>query len=148
MDGPRVALEPVEQRAFCKRVVRKVIVRWNATLVAPPDLRPAPVELALRRFFVGLLGRRATRERDVSAFMRGVRQPLGDRRGNFVRVLDDDELDVVAHEPPAASSFERSIAAFLRDRHRRSLRPRSAGARVTTRRPRALSSAPLLPVWR
>src|SRR6266487_3781069 len=190
MDGARVALEPVEQRAFCKRIVREVVVRWNAAFVAPPDLRLAPVGLALRRFFVRQLGRRTTRERDVPAFARRARQPLGHHRGDFARVLDHDELDVAVQESPAASSFERSIAAFLRDRHKRSLRrvgqtmfpprapffsevrlptgvaarrvlggetvgeppgsprppPRSAGARVTNRLLRALSSAPSPPV--
>jgi hypothetical protein len=107
----RLAFELVEQGPFRKRIVRKVVVGGNAALVAPPDLRPAPVGLAERRFVVRQLGCRATCERYVSAFARRVCQPLGDRRSDLLRVFDDDELDVAAQESPAASSFDRSIAA-------------------------------------
>src|SRR5882724_1914269 len=127
VNSVRVAFEPIEQRAFRQRVVREVVVGGNAAFVAPPDLRLAPVGLALRRFLVRLLGSPAARERDLAAVTRCTGQPLRDGRGYFARVLEDDELDLVTHDPPAANSFERSIAAFLRDRHRRSLR-RGGGA--------------------
>jgi hypothetical protein len=111
MDGARVALEPVEQRPVGQRVIRKVVFRGNAAFVAPPDLRLAPVGLALRCFSVRLLGRRATRECDVPATSGRAGQPLGDRRCDFGRVLDDDKLDVAVQESPAASSFDLFIAA-------------------------------------
>lgn len=113
MDGARVVPQPLEQRAFRQRIVRKVVIRRNAALVAPPDFRLAPVWLALRRFFVRQLGRRATRERDVSACARCPYQPFRNEGGNLSRVLDNDELDVAAQESPAASSLERSIAACI-----------------------------------
>jgi len=47
----------------------------------------------------------------VSAFARRACEPVGHHGRDLVRVLDDDELDVAAQESPAASSFERSIAA-------------------------------------
>jgi len=113
VDGARVALEPVEQCALRERVVRELVIRRNATFVAPPDLRPAPVRLSLRCFLVRLLRRRAARERDVSAGVCSKSQPLRNSSGDLARVLADDELDVARHESPAASSFDLFIAAWM-----------------------------------
>src|SRR5207302_2934939 len=48
-------------------------------------------------------------------------EPLGHDTGDLLGVVDDDQLDV-AHCSPAASSRERVMAAFLRNRLRRLLR--------------------------
>ena len=113
VDDTRIALEPVEQRALRERVVREVVVGGDAAFVAPPDLRLAPVGLALRRFLVCELGGGAARKCDVPACACCLRQSIGNGGGNVARVLEDVELDVAGHESPAASSFERSIAACM-----------------------------------
>ena len=111
VDGARAALEPVEQRSLRERVVREVVVRRNAAFVAPPDLRLAPVGLALGCFRVRKFRCRPTCQRDVSTCARRAPQLFRDRRSDLVRVLEDDELDVARQGSPAASSFDRSIAA-------------------------------------
>src|SRR5205823_9708421 len=67
VDGPRCAGDAVEQGAPREVIVGELVVGWNATLVAPPQLRVAPIRLALRSFLVGLFRRLAAGERDVPA---------------------------------------------------------------------------------
>src|SRR5439155_4672019 len=62
VDAARQVLEPVEERPLRHAVIRVLVVRRDAAFVPPPDVDPAPVWLALRRFPVGLLGRLAARE--------------------------------------------------------------------------------------
>src|SRR5437870_71806 len=112
MDGTGTALEPVEQRLPGHPVIRIRVVGWNAALVAPPELDVAPVRRLHSGELIRLLRRPAAREHDVAARDGRAREPLcGDSR-DLVRVVDDDELDVAAsHSSPAASSFDRSMAA-------------------------------------
>ena len=112
MHHGRCTPEVVQQRVLRHPVVRVVVVGRNAALVAPPELDLAPVRRFLRRLLVRLFRRPAAGEDDVAAFLRAACEPLRRHRGNLVRVLDDDELDVArGHSSPAASSFDRIIAA-------------------------------------
>ena len=105
-------LEPVEQRPLRHAVVRQLVVRRHAALVSPPNFGATPVGLASRRFRVGERRRAASGEDDASTLARRTCEPLGYQCRCFLLVCDDDELDV-AHDSPAASSFERSIAAWM-----------------------------------
>ena len=110
--GARRHLEVVEQRLLRHAVVRVLVVRRDAALVAPPELDLAPVRCVLRRLLVRLLRRSPAGEDDVPAFLRRARESLRRHRGHLVRILDDHELDVASdHGSPAASSFDRIIAA-------------------------------------
>ena len=87
-------------------------MRWNAALVAPPELDLAPIRFRFRRLLVCLLRRSPAGEHDAAAFLCSAREPFRRDPGNVVRVLDDHELDVAdLHGSPAASSRERTIAA-------------------------------------
>ena len=110
----RPALEIVEQRLLRRAVVRVVVLWRHATLVAPPKRNAAPVGRFLRRLLVCTLRRLAAREDDISTFIDSARKTLCDHRRDLVFALDDDELDVATfHSSPAASSRERSIAAWI-----------------------------------
>src|SRR3954454_21070564 len=110
--GARPALESVEQRALGHAVIRFLVVGRHAAFVSPPELHLAPVVGALRRLLVRLLWCLAAGEDDVFPVARGLCHPLADDGGYLLLVVEDDELDV-AHCSPAASSRERSIAAWI-----------------------------------
>ena len=108
----RPAFERVEKRLLRHPVVRVLVVRRDAALVAPPERNPAPVGFLLRCLFVRELGRLPSGQHDVSTFVRRAHESLGDDFCRLLLVLDDDELDLAAvHGSPAASSFDRSMAA-------------------------------------
>src|SRR6266508_4285063 len=109
VDRTRAVVEAVEESSLRHAVVRIVMVGRDAPLVPPPELGLAPVGGSLCGLPVRLLGRLPAGEDDVAALAGRAGEPLGDDRD-------------VAHNSPAASSFERSIAAFLRNRLRRLLR--------------------------
>src|SRR5439155_3676440 len=111
VDLPRCVGDAVEQRALRQVIVGELVVGWNATLVAPPELRVAPIGFALRSLLVGVLRRLAAGERDVPARARREGQPFRDGTRDLVSCFEDDELDAVRHCSPAASSRDRSIAA-------------------------------------
>src|SRR3954471_3098492 len=110
--GARPALQSVKERALGHAVVRFLVVGRHAAFVSPPELDLAPVVGALRRLLVRVLRCFPAREDDVAPFACGLRHSLADDRRDFLLVVEDDELDVV-HCSPAASSRERSIAAWI-----------------------------------
>src|SRR5439155_11749678 len=77
--------------------------------VAPTERGGAPVGLGPRRELVRARGGRAAAQRDRVPGPRGLdEQPR--RLGG--RIVDDAEVEL-AHSSPAASSFDRSIAAWI-----------------------------------
>src|SRR6266511_4501370 len=121
VDRTRAVVEAVEEGSLRHAVVRVVMVGRDAPLVPPPELSLAPVGGSLCGFLVRLFGRLPACQYDMAALAGRAGEPLGDDRGDLLVVFDDDELDA-AHNSPAASSLDRSIAAFLRNRLRRLLR--------------------------
>src|SRR5689334_1347125 len=112
VDAARRPLDPVEEGTLRHPVVRVRVLRRYAPLVAPPQVDAAPVRGELGRALVRPLGRLAAGEDDVAPVGSRARQALGDGLRDGVGVGEDPELDV-AHCSPAASSFERSIAAWI-----------------------------------
>jgi hypothetical protein len=70
-----------EERLPREPLVRKIVVRRNVALVAPPDVPALPVEGLLREPLVDAADRRATGERDPKRPARGT---LGDPRGRVL----------------------------------------------------------------
>jgi hypothetical protein len=92
--GGRLAGDAVDQRDARHVVVRALVVRRSATLVAPPQLDAGPVLLELRYELVRALRSRAAGEHDVAAGACGLREPLRDDARSALGVVRDDDLDV------------------------------------------------------
>src|SRR5215203_698206 len=107
----RLPVDPLEQRLLHQEVVRALVLRRHAPLVSPPERRGPPVGLEPRGQFVRGAGRVAARERDVLAGADGPDEQL--RRGALRLSRRVENAKVEAHDSPSASSFERSMAAWI-----------------------------------
>src|SRR5439155_17392074 len=93
-------------------VVRAPVVRRDAAFVDPPQLDAAPVGAEDCNALVRRTRARAAGEADMTYGVDGLCDQLGRRLGRELRIVDDPKLDVV-HPPSSASSFDRSIAAWI-----------------------------------
>ena len=115
--------EVVEQLLAGEEVVRALVVRRDAALVAPPERGAAPVGLALGGELVGAARRLTAGEHD--------RLPGASRRDELVR---DDRGGFLAHPPPARARRRGASRVALRQL----LRPLHRGLdRVQERGPHA-----------
>jgi hypothetical protein len=105
----RLPFEAVEERPLDEQVVRALVVRRNAALVAPPEVRRAPVGLEAGGQLVRRSGRVAAGKRDVPSGPRCLDKQDGRGALCLARRVEDPELE--AQDSPSASSCERSIAA-------------------------------------
>ena len=94
--GGGLHVDAVEQRALRHCVVRALVVRRHAALVAPPQLDAAPVRLQPRRGLVRELRALAAGERDVPAVVRGLGEQLARAARCRLRVVQDDEVEAHA----------------------------------------------------
>src|SRR5438552_6721868 len=108
--GARLRFQLVEQRLLRHAVVRPLVPGRNGALVAPPELGAAPVRLQSRGERVRVPWRRAARQHDAAPAPRSLGESLGNDARRIVRY---DDLDIAVHGSPAASSRERSIAAWI-----------------------------------
>ena len=104
--------ETVEERLADHAVVRLPIGRRHTPLVDPPEVHAAPVWLEDRRPLVCVTWAGAPREPDVTAGSGGLGDLLRCCLARRRVVVEDDELDL-AQRLPSASSFERTIAAWI-----------------------------------
>src|SRR5688500_18366067 len=101
--------EAVEQRALRQPVVRPLVVGGDAPVVTPPDLGGAPVRLELGCQLVCALRSRAAGERDVAG-------RSSEQVGAPARRRLEVGCDLDVYCSPAASSCDRSIAAWIASR--------------------------------
>ena len=90
-----------EQRLVGHSVIRTIIVRRNAALVAEPHRRMLPDLGALGRLLVGGSRRAAAGKHDLAARSGGLQEQVCTRRG---RVVDDLEAGAHALNLRAAAS--------------------------------------------
>src|SRR5215218_10760804 len=108
MHGPWLHIDPVEHRLAHESIVRALVVRRHAALVAPPERRRAPVGLELGCQLVRRARGRAAGERDVVAAAGSAGEKLSRRAVGFRCGRED-----LQNESASLSSFERSIAAWI-----------------------------------
>src|SRR4029453_15938176 len=123
-------VDALEQRLLHEKVVRALVVGRHAALVSPPECRRAPVGLEACGQLVCRPGRVAARQRDVLAVAGGLDEQFGRGALRLSRCVENSKID--AQESPSASSFERSMAAWiaLRNAARTPARSSSRMARI------------------